>query len=192
MTRVILAACLLGCLPASAALLVTVSPVAGGTRVVVVQTSANPALSLDSATTGFIAGIPLAGAAFDQDVGASAFIGTFSASLGTLSNAFDSASSSVNGLSFFDNNLGAGTPFYRPRLDLVTPLVLASSATHQMSFSSAGAADITFDFFRFVEGTHVDADPLYGTITTVVVPEPGAAVLAAGAMLLGLRRRRTA
>jgi hypothetical protein len=192
MRNLILSSLLLASLPASASILVTVSPIAGGTRIEAVQTAANPSLTLDQFTSGFVAGIPFSGAAFDQDVGASAFTGNFSDPLGTLSNSFDLASSPVAALSFYDENLGFGPAFYRPLLTVTAPLILSSSATHQLSFVSAGAADVTFDFTHFIEGTYVDTHPLYGTITTVVIPEPSTCALAVGAVVLGIRRRRNA
>lgn len=172
-----------------AAISVTITPGVSGTRFSVTQTAPNPLIALGATTTGFVSGIAIAPEAFGQDIGSIGFADSFSPQLGALTNLFGGASGGLVGFSFFFDS-GAG--LYRPFLGLDSVIPLSSNQAHQINFSGGTASEVGIDFSRFVIGTHVVSDPVFGQVTTVVIPEPGAPILASiGCALLLYRRRRS-
>jgi len=173
---------------AHAAITVTIMPGVSGTTFNVTQTAPNPLISLDPATGGFVFGIAIAPEAFDQDISAIGFVDIFSAPLGSLTNLFGGVPSDLVGFSFFeDTNSG----LYRPSLNLASFITLGSNQSHQIQLTSGMTSEVGIDFTRFVLGTHVISDPIFGEVTTVVIPEPGSILLASiGCGLLLSRRHR--
>ena len=175
-------------LASHAAITVTITPGVSGTRFSVTQTAPNPLIPLGATTVGFVAGIAIAPEAFDQDIDSVDFEDTFSPQAGTLTDLFSGASSDLVGFSFiFDST----TNLYRAFLSLGSVITLSSSESHQIEFSSGMTSEIGINFSQFVLGTHVSPDPIFGEVTTVVIPEPATPLLASiGCGLIFYRRRR--
>lgn len=165
------------------------SPAASGTSFSITQTEPNPQFTLDAATVGFIAGIGVAPEAFNQDIGSVGFVGTFSPVLGTLTDQFSGETADIVGFNFyFDNDVS----LYRPILNLDSIILQGSNQTHHLLFSNGTTSAIGIDFSRFVLGTYVENDPMFGKVTTVVIPEPSSIILASiGSGFLLFRRRAT-
>jgi hypothetical protein len=175
-------------LASHAAITITITPGVSGTSFSVTQTAPNPLIALGATTVGYVAGIALAPGAFDQDIGSVGFVDTFSPRLGTLTDLFGGASGDIVGFSFF---FDVGSSLYRPSLNLDSIISLGSNQAHQMQFSGGTTSEIGIDFSRFVLGTYVATDSLFGEITTVVIPEPNSIILASiGTGLIAFRRRR--
>ena len=175
-------------LASHAAITITITPGVSGTSFSVTQTAPNPLIVLEANTGGALFGIALAPGSFDQDIGSVDFVDTFSPRLGTLTNLFGGAAGDIVRFSFFfDGDSG----LYRPSLYLDSFITLGSGRTHQLQFSSGTTSEIGIDFSRFILGTHVVTDLLFGEITTIVIPEPNSIILAfIGIGLIAFRRRR--
>ncbi len=173
--------------PSRAAITVTIMPGLSGTSFSITQTEPNPIFALDSVTGGFVSGIPLADSAFNQDISILGFVGSFSPSLGNLTNLFDGSTRTINGFNF---GLNANTGGSRPVLNLNSSIELASNQNHQIQISNTETSETGIDFSHFVLGTHVSNDQIFGTITTNVIPEPDFLALTSFGTLLFLVRRR--
>ena len=171
-----------------AAITITITPGVSGTSFSVTQTTANPLIALGASTVGFVNGIAIAPGAFNQDIGSVGYVDTFSPRLGTLTDLFGGALANLVGFSFF---FDTGTSLYRPSLDFDSIITLGSNQAHQLQFSNATTSSIGINFSRFVLGTHVAVDSIFGEVTTVVIPEPSSIILAfTSSGLMVLRRRR--
>jgi hypothetical protein len=170
-----------------AAITVTISPGLTGTRFNVTQTSENPTLVFDSVTAGYLSGIGLAPESFNQDPTVLGYTDTLTPTVGRVTNVLAGGTSLVNGfLFYFDSE----TTLYLPGLNLQNPIILGSSQSHRFEFTESVISEISLTFDHFVEGTYVNSDPIFGTVTTVVVPEPTSTLLGLLAPVLLFRRRR--
>ncbi len=175
-------------LASHAAITIAITPGVSGTSFSVTQTSPNPLIALGATTVGYVAGVAIAPVAFDQDIGSIGFVDTFSPHVGTLTDLYGGASGNLVGFSFF---FDSGTGSYRPLLTLDSIITLDSNQAHQFQLSGGVSSEVGIDFARFVPGTHTVADPIFGEVTAVVIPEPDSAILASiGCGLILSRRRR--
>ena len=173
-------------LPAAvqAAITVTISPGATGTRFSIIQTSQNPTLVFDNLTVGYVSSISLAPGSFDQDPTVVGYTATFTPTIGLMTNVPAGDSEPVRGFRFLSSLL------YSPALDLQNPILMGASQSHRFEITNSVTSEISISFDHFVEGSYVESDPIFGTVTTVVVPEPTTALLGLLAPGLLFRRRR--
>ena len=173
-------------LPAAvqAAITVTISPGVTGTRFSIIQTSQNPTLVFDNVTVGYVSGISLAPGSFDQDPTVFSYTETFTPTIGLMTNVLAGGAEPVCGFRFLPSLL------YYPGLDLQNTIVMGSNQSHRFEITNSVISEISISFDHFVEGSYVESDPIFGTVTTVVVPEPTTALLGLLAPGLLFRRRR--
>jgi hypothetical protein len=167
-----------------AAITVTISPGVTGTRFSIIQTSQNPTLVFDNLTVGYVSGISLAPGSFDQDPAVFGYTATFAPTIGEVANVIAGDSESLTGFRFLPDLL------YSPALDLQNTIVMGSNQSHRFEITSNVTSEISINFDYFVVGSYVESDPIFGTVTTVVVPEPTTALLGLLAPGLLFRRRR--
>lgn len=178
---------LLAASAARSAITITVTPDAGGTSFRVTQDSENPLFTLDAVTTGFIQWIPLSAASFTQNPAVAGFMENFAAAMGTLTEVNGAGSAAVMDFRFF---LDPVDLVYLPVLALAAAIYLPPNDVYQFSYADQSAARVSLDFNHFIPGTYVETNPLFGVVTTVVVPEPGALLLLPMAALFAWRRQR--
>lgn len=173
-------------LPAAvqAAITVTISPGVTGTRFSITQTSENPTLVFDSLIAGFFSSIPLAPGSFDQDPAVFGYTATFAPTIGEVANVIAGDSESLTGFRFLPDLI------YSPALDLQNALVMGSNQSHRFEITTNVTSEISINFDHFVVGSYVELNPLFETVTTIVVPEPTTALLGLLAPALFFRRRR--
>ena len=173
---------------ANAAITITVTPGVTGTCFSIIQTAANPLVALDHSTVGFNYGLGLAPQASTQAPGLRNFTGTFGASLGTMVDLVGGGSALVNGLSFYHH---AASGLYYPGLNYSLPFELGPGTSHQFAFTDGVEREMAgLAYENFVVGTYIRSDAIFGSITTVVVPEPAAGVLGLLSLAVFFRRRR--
>lgn len=172
------------------AITVTLSPGVGGTLVSITQTADNPVFSGTNPgytpVTGYVVAILLARDSLlqspDTDIA-----GIFTSSIGTLTKVGGSGTSAVTGMDLFQGFSSGSIP----GLVLATPILIEGIQSHQFVFTGGPASEIAVDFTHFIPGTYVESSPIFGQVTTVVIPEPASIFLLGCASLgcLGHRRR---
>ena len=172
---------------ARAAVTITVSPRAGGgTTFEIQQTAPSPVVTLPMFTVGYIAGIWLA----EESLAESAPLGTtpliFSGPVGRVVDLENGAAQDFDRFVIFE----AGAEL-RAEFRLEDLLTLGEENFYRFEVEDFSAVETAIAFGSFRAGTWVESDVVFGSITTVVVPEPSAmALLAIGVMTVASRRRR--
>lgn len=191
MTAIKLILCLiLSAAPCRAALSILIKPGTVGDTTVFTftQTSPSPILNV-SGIAGFVMGISIPNSMFnipDFGPGSSSDItGDLGFSLAAVTENYSGVTYILNGLHISADParvsfLGFGSTYFVP----------AGASFLQFEFGAAGLQESSISIHALNPGVHTIEDPLFGTVTVTIIPEPGSALLAGmGACALFIRRR---
>lgn len=172
-----------------AAITVTISQTTFGTSFSISQTSP---IELFEFGPNHISGMALAPSAIKQEDNLPLFVRSFSPALGAFgSGPFGGVSGEIIGFSYF---FDTGTSQYKPFLDFnwfISSGPFSTSDGSQLQLESSATSELSIDFSLFILGSHVSHDPVFGEVTTTVIPEPNSLVLTSIASCLLLLRRRS-